>query len=79
MRRQVDSGGARWVGRVDFRASGAPLIVEIQSETFHTALTDKVDDARRMAALRDAGFAVVEVTESQVWHRPAEVERMVPR
>jgi hypothetical protein len=38
MRRQVDSGDdERWVGRVDFRDVDRPLIVEIQSETFHTA------------------------------------------
>lgn len=73
MRRQVDSGGDRWVGRVDFRSEDAPLIVEIQSERYHSALTDKADDAARLAALRVAGFAVIEITEEQVWHRPHEV------
>jgi len=73
MRRQVDSGGERWVGRVDFRAVELPLIVEVQSETYHSALTDKLDDEQRLAALRAASFAVVEVTDTQVWHRPSEV------
>ncbi len=77
MRRQVDSGGDRWIGRVDFCAERLPLIVEIQSETFHTALTDQVDDAQRMAALRAAGFVVIEITEAQVWHQPREVVRLV--
>jgi very-short-patch-repair endonuclease len=73
MRRQVDSGGERWVGRVDFRDARLPLIVEVQSEVFHSALTDRADDAVRLAALRASGFTVVEVTEEQVWHRPSEV------
>ena len=69
MRRQVDSGEERWVGRVDFRASDLPLIVEVQSETYHSALTDAADDEVRLAALRAAGFVVVEVTDAEVWHR----------
>jgi hypothetical protein len=76
MRRQVDSGDdERWVGRVDFRDVDRPLIVEIQSETFHSALIDRVEDEARLAALRAAGFEVVEITEEQVWHRPREVVR----
>lgn len=77
MRRQVDSGGDSWVGRVDFRDELLPLIVEIQSERYHTALTDARDDELRSAALRDAGFEVVEISEEQVWHRPDEVVRLV--
>jgi very-short-patch-repair endonuclease len=73
MRRQVDSGGDRWVGRVDFRATDLPLIIEVQSETYHSALTDVRDDEVRMAALRAAGYTVVEVTDAQVWHQPDEV------
>ena len=73
MRRQVDSGGDRWVGRVDFRDEDLPLLVEVQSETYHLALTDARDDEVRLAALRGAGFEVVEVTDAQVWHRPDEV------
>jgi hypothetical protein len=76
MRRQVDSGDdERWVGRVDFRDVDRPLIVEIQSETFHSALIDRVEDEARLAAMRAAGFEVVEITEEQVWHRPREVVR----
>jgi hypothetical protein len=78
MRRQVDSGdGDRWVGRVDFRDAHLPLVVEVQSETFHSALSDRVHDRIRSSALRAAGFEVVEVTEEQVWHRPHEVVRAV--
>ncbi|HEX6419154.1 MAG TPA: hypothetical protein VFZ77_11690, partial [Acidimicrobiales bacterium] len=77
MRRQVDSGGDTWVGRVDFRAEDLPLIVEVQSERFHSALTDKVDDGARLAALRAEGFEVVEIEEGEVWHAPSEVVRRV--
>lgn len=73
MRRQVDSGGDRWVGRVDFRDRRRPLIVEVQSETYHSALVDKAHDRQRRAALEDAGFVVLEVTDEQVWYRPEEV------
>jgi very-short-patch-repair endonuclease len=77
MRRQVDSGGDVWVGRVDFRDERLPLIVEIQSERYRTALTDIRVDEVRLAALRDAGFTVVEITEDQVWHHPDEVVRLI--
>ena len=70
MRRQVDSGDEAWCGRVDFRAIDLPLIVEVQSELFHAALVDRVADARRRAALEAAGFTVVEVWDTQVWHEP---------
>jgi hypothetical protein len=73
MRRQVDSGGDRWIGRVDFRDERLPLIVEVQSETYHSALTDKHDDERRLSSLRSVGFEVVEVTDTQVWSHPGDV------
>ena len=77
MRRQVDSGGHQWVGRVDFRDERLPLIVEVQSERIHSALTGRNDDAARLAALDAAGFEVVEVKEADVWHDPREVVRRV--
>lgn len=70
MRRQVDSGGERWVGRVDLRCVDLPVVVEVQSERYHTALCDRVADARRLAALRAAGFGVAEVWDVDVWHHP---------
>jgi very-short-patch-repair endonuclease len=77
LRRQVDCGGDHWVGRVDFRDARLPLVVEVQSEHYHSALVDREHDAARLAELREAGFEVVEVTEEQVWHRPAEVVEAV--
>jgi very-short-patch-repair endonuclease len=74
MRRQVDAGdGDRWIGRVDFRDSEVPLVVEIQSERFHASLIDRQLDAGRVRRLEAAGYLVLEVTETDVWHRGAEV------
>ena len=73
MRPQVDTGGQRWVGRVDFRDVRLPLVVEVQSEAFHAALVDVARDQERLASLRALGFEVVEVTDEQVWYHPDEV------
>jgi hypothetical protein len=68
--RQVNSGGERWSGRVDLRDRTIPLIIEVQSEKYHSALTDRrADDARR-EALENDGFVVVEITDVQVWTAP---------
>lgn len=74
MRRQVDLGDhERWCGRVDFVAVDLPLVVEVDSDRFHRALSNEADDAERQRRLEEAGFVVVRVNERQVWHRPAEV------
>ncbi|MGQ0434937.1 MAG: hypothetical protein ACT452_21315 [Microthrixaceae bacterium] len=74
MRRQVDTGDAQgWIGRVDLRDADLPLILEVQSERFHSSLIDRQLDATRIERLERAGFVVVEVTEECVWHRPNDV------
>lgn len=75
LRRQVDSGGEHWTGRVDFRHATLPLIVEVQSEAYHSALVDREADRRRIAQLRADGFVVLEITDAMVWSSPAEVVR----
>jgi hypothetical protein len=70
MRRQVDSGGEYWTGRVDFRHEWQPLIVEVQSEMYHEALVDEIADAARIEQLTKDGFTVVEVTDTEIWVRP---------
>ena len=68
-RRQIDVGSMdHWSGRVDFVARELPLIVEVQSERYHSALTDQTHDAVRHADLEHAGFTVVEVWDTQLWH-----------
>ncbi|MDP1819006.1 MAG: DUF559 domain-containing protein [Acidimicrobiales bacterium] len=73
MRRQVDTGGAAWSGRVDYRDELLPLVVEIQSELHHAALVDRTADAARRTRLEGDGFEVVEVWDAEVWHEPARV------
>jgi very-short-patch-repair endonuclease len=50
-----------------------PVVVEVQSERYHTALTDLLHDSVRRKRLEDAGLVVVEVWDTQVWHAKQEV------
>lgn len=78
MRRQVNVGDELgWIGRVDLRDKERSLILEVQSERFHSSLIDQQVDARRIERLERAGFVVVEVTDVQVWHKPHEVVEAV--
>lgn len=73
-RRQVDTGDDdHWTGRVDFLHERLPLVVEIQSEAYHLSLVDREADARRVEALRAAGFTVLEITDLLVWTAPGQV------
>lgn len=73
MRRQVNSGGAAaWTGRVDFRHESVPLIVEVQSERYHSALVDQLADSARIAALRADGYEVVEASDADIFTRPGD-------
>lgn len=76
-RRQVDVGGDDWIGRVDLLVVGTRLIVEVDSNRFHTSKLDRDRDAQRDAALRNAGYDLVRVTEEEAWHRPSDVTRKV--
>ena len=75
--RQVDLGGTGWVGRVDFYVRQSRLVVEIDSDRFHTAALDVAADGRRDEALRAAGFHVLRITEREMRGRPdAAIERL---
>jgi len=69
LRRQINLGGEQWDGRVDFIEDDVKLVVEVQSERFHTALSDRVADEIRHAALEADGFEVLEVWDTDVWTR----------
>jgi len=73
VRPQVDSGGDSWTGRVDFRHVTRPFIIEVQSEAHHAALVDQAADDARIGQLVEDGFAVVEVTDDDVWLRPRDL------
>lgn len=80
MRRQVDLGDdERWCGRVDFVDQRLPLIVEVDSELHHTALTSVADDDARRTGLERAGFTVERVDEHDIWHRQKRVVAAVRR
>ncbi len=79
MERQVDLGADSWCGRVDFFDRSRRLVVEVDSERFHTALSDVRADRERAEKLRQAGFRLVRVTDDQVFHRPWEVVAAVRR
>jgi very-short-patch-repair endonuclease len=72
--RQVDVGDDYdWLGRVDFVERQHRIIVEVQSDRFHTSLLDVERDAARIAALRAAGWTVLEVREHDLWHSAEKV------
>ena len=75
--RQVDLGGEQWIGRVDFANLDLRLVIEVQSEAFHTALTDQLSDARRLAALRGLGLTVIEVWDRELWYDAPTVRRRI--
>jgi very-short-patch-repair endonuclease len=68
MDRQVHVGGDRWLGRVDFYDREARLIVQIDSERYHSTLIDKEADDRQTADLEAVGFTVLRFTDFEVWY-----------
>lgn len=75
--RQVDLGGEAWVGRVDLRLRGAPVVVEVDSVVHHSSPSDRQRDRLRDEQLAALGLTVVRVTEEQVFTRPWEVPLQV--
>lgn len=69
-RRQVDLGDdAEWLGRMDFLSSTRLLVIEIDSELHHSALSDRRTDEARRARLTEAGFMVRSLDEDDLFHR----------
>lgn len=76
--RQVDVGGADWIGRVDAKVLPSGNLVEVDSARYHTSLTDKARDAQRDEDMKAAGFAdVVRIYEEIVWRQPELAKRML--
>lgn len=70
LRRQVNLGDDdRWIGRVDLYWEQWLIIVEVDSDKFHLALSDRAADDARQRALERTGYLVVRVTEFELWHR----------
>lgn len=79
LRRQVNLGGERWDGRVDFFEDDVKLVIEVQSELHHTALSDVEADAERRGRLEAAGFTFIEIRDTDVWANPGMVVARMQR
>jgi very-short-patch-repair endonuclease len=76
--RQVEVGDEHdRIGRVDFINRERRIIIEVQSDRFHTTRLDTERDAARIAALRAAGWIVIEIQEHDVWYDPEKVVRQL--
>ncbi|UDY33968.1 type IV toxin-antitoxin system AbiEi family antitoxin domain-containing protein [Dermatobacter hominis] len=77
-RRQVDLGdGDSWLGRLDFLSTTRLLVVEIDSELHHAALSDRRTDEERRQKLEAAGFMVRSLDEDDLFHRvPQTITRL---
>jgi len=77
-RRQVELFDDRGlIGRVDYLAIRRPLVVEVNSERFHTSRTDRAADDDRYERLLASGRSVLVIWEYDVWHRAGQVRRAV--
>ena len=77
LERQVEVGGEERIGRVDFSDREVPLVLEIDSETYHGSRLDERADELRDARLIAAGFVIERVTEFDAWHDPDKVRRQL--
>ena len=76
-KRQVQLEGESWSARVDFLHEPTGVVIEIQSERYHTALTDRHADEARHRRLQGAGYTVVEVWDSDLFTNPGAVIEQV--
>ena len=70
LERQVDISSACWIGRVDFLDRHFRLIIEIQSERYHTSWANRVADAERIRRLEAEGYTVMTVWDREIWFEP---------
>lgn len=75
--RQCVVGGSTPIGRADFRDPDLPVVVEVNSLSFHALPSDQAADETRYRKMVDAGFSVGVVWEPDVWSRPAVVAEVV--
>jgi hypothetical protein len=77
MEYQVDLGGEGWVARVDAVDRTARLVVQIDSDRFHSSFLDRQHDELQDVALRALGWTVIRITESDLRRRPSWVAATV--
>lgn len=76
-RRQVELGGASWVGKVDFYYDDVRLVLEIDGSWCHESPADVRRDKLRAASLAAAGFRVLPLSEDLIRRSPDAVVRLV--
>jgi len=76
LRGQVDIGGRTWLGRVDFLHESG-VVIEVQSRRFHSSISSREDDQIRLDAMRQAGYSVIEVWDTEIWHDSDGVVRRI--
>lgn len=70
LKKQTNLGDdERWLGRVDLYWPQWLIIIEVDSDKYHTALSDREHDVVRQAALEETGFTVIRISEFELWHR----------
>lgn len=76
--RQADLGSDNeWIGRIDFVSKTRLLVIEIDSERHHSALSDKRRDAEQRGRLEAAGFVVKVLDEDDLFHKQSQVVRLL--
>lgn len=78
-RRQAPIRGEDWAARVDFVHEPTKTVVEVQSERYHTALTDVEADRIRREHLESLGYVVIEVWDNELFLAPQLVVARVIR
>lgn len=71
--RQVRIETETWAARVDFLHRASRTVVEIQSERYHTALTDVDADKMRQRRLEALGYRVLEVWDHELFYAADQV------
>jgi very-short-patch-repair endonuclease len=69
LQRQVHLGDDEWIGRMDFVGTERALVVEIDSELHHAALSDIRRDEAITRRLEASGWSVLRLREDDVWNR----------
>jgi hypothetical protein len=77
--RQLDSGGAEWVGRVDVAFRPWKVLVELDSRRWHDTSTAFESDRQRTNALVAEGWRVVRITWRMLHDEPARVISLLRR
>ena len=75
--RQVDLGDHEWVGRLDFRFRGLPVLIEADGRPYHSALLDRERDEIRRSRLEAQGLQLIVVTWRQLVDEPEIFARRV--